>query len=320
MGVTCAECREGRNASAACRDSVGHCRDEGEVFASIGVPLLIRDLTNCSPSRPVSVPAVKVVFTISGWARVQTCFDEAMLEPGTILTIPVHLECRGFPARHARTVTFYLKPEYLVDQLRWLSPSHPMVHHLHSVLEGETRMHSLQLPPAAMRDLTPSLVNLSQANADVGDFARLSMAFDIFDAVGRLSGMHTGSIDVTRTLPRREVATAIALLRSDLAHPWRIDVLASEVAVSPAHLARLFSSQLGISPAAFLRQLRADRMAALLATTNLTVSEAGTAVGWRDAAMASRSFKQRYGVPPSIYASSYRTQRAGSATSSELVR
>ncbi|AZL04297.1 helix-turn-helix domain-containing protein [Brevibacterium aurantiacum] len=70
----------------------------------------------------------------------------------------------------------------------------------------------------------------------------------------------------------------------------------------------------GRSPAAFLRQLRADRMAELLATTSLTVGEIGAAVGWRDAAVAPRSFKQRYGVAPRIYASSCRRYAAKSAT------
>lgn len=276
---------------------------------------MVRDQTAHAPSGRISVPAVKVVFTLSGWAGVQAPFNEALLETGTILTIPANLECQGFPARYARTVTFYLDREYLADQARWLSLSDPLVHHLQRALEGEPRLHPLQLSAAAIRDLTPTLTGLSQFTADVSDFARLSMAFDVFDAVGRLSGTHTGSINAARTIPRREVTTAVSLLRSDLARPWGIEELAREVAVSPAHLARLFRAQLGISPAAFLRQLRADRMAELLATTRLTVSEAGAAVGWRDVAMASRSFKQRYGVPPSVYASSYR----GSLAASELV-
>ncbi|MGJ0203565.1 helix-turn-helix transcriptional regulator [Leucobacter sp. gxy201] len=290
------------------------------LFEPGGPPLIVRDHTAHTPSGRTSTPAVKVVFTISGWARVQAPFNEVLLEPGTILTIPANLECQGVPARHARTMTFYLEPEYLADQMRWLPLSHPLVHHLHRALEGVPRLHTLQLPAAAMHDLAPVLARLSQASADVGDFARLSMAFDVFDAVGRLSGMRTGSIDTARTLPRREVATAIALLRSDLARAWRIEELAREVAVSPSHLARLFRAQTGISPAAFLRQLRADQMAELLATTSLTVGDAGSAVGWHDMAMASRSFKQRYGVPPSTYASSYRRSTVESLVVPEPIR
>lgn len=288
------------------------------LFEPGGLPLVVRDQSARAPSGRMSVPAVKIVFTISGWARVRAPFNEVLLESGTILTIPTNLECQGFPARHARTVTFYLEPEYLADQMRWLPSSHPLVHHLQRALEGEPRLHPLQLPAVAIRDLTPGLAGLSQATDEVGDFARLSMAFDVFDAVGRLSGMHTGSNDAAWTIPRREVTTAIALLRSELARAWGVEELAREVAVSPAHLARLFRTQIGISPAAFLRQLRADRMAELLATTRLTVGEAGAAVGWRDVAMASRSFKQRYGIPPSTYANSYRRPEAGSLAAPEL--
>lgn len=112
---------------------------------------------------------------------------------------------------------------------------------------------------------------------------------------------------------------ATALLRAELGRQWRIEELAREVAVSPTHLTRLFHAQIGISPAAFLRQLRADRMAELLATTSVTVGEAGAAVGWHDLAMASRSFKQRYGVSPSTYASSYRSPGPGSLADSGLI-
>ncbi|MGO2092754.1 MAG: helix-turn-helix transcriptional regulator [Microbacterium gubbeenense] len=120
-------------------------------------------------------------------------------------------------------------------------------------------------------------------------------------------------------MPRREIVVATALLRAELDRQWRIEDLAREVAVSPTHLTRLFHAQIGISPAALLRQLRADRLAELLATTNMTISAAGAAVGWHDLSTASRSFKQRYGIPPSAYANSYRSPGAGSLADSGLI-
>ncbi|GGM49630.1 AraC family transcriptional regulator [Microbacterium saperdae] len=255
----------------------------------------------------MAVDAVKVVFTVSGWARVHASAGEVLLTPGSVLTIPKNLECRGLPMGHVRTVTLYIDSEYLSDQVRWLSTAHPLVHHLHSALNGDPTLRTLQLATSAMHQLTPSLVSLAQSANDARiDFAMLSFVARVFDAVGRLSGVSAGSLDFARVVPRREVLYATTLLRAELSRPWRIEDLAREVAVSPSHLARLFRTQLGISPAAFLRQVRADRMAELLTTTSLSVSEAGAVVGWTDAAVASRSFKQRYGVPPSVYASSCR--------------
>lgn len=278
-------------------------------ISSTGLPLLVREQIAVAPSAPVQVTSVKVVFMLSGGARVHSRAGEVSLGSGSILTIPAGVACRGFPAGHARTVTFYIHPEYLADQVRWLSTKHPLVHHLRRALEGDPALHSLQLAPSAMHDLSAHLVSLSQSsNRERGEFEMLSIASEIFDAVGRLSGVPSGIVGTMNAVPQREVASAIALLRADLGRHWRIDELAREVAVSPSHLARLFRAQVGISPAAFLRQLRADQMAELLATTCLTVSEAGAAVGWKDAAVASRSFKQRYGIAPRDYASWYRDQ------------
>lgn len=269
--------------------------------------MLVREQTASSPSGPVRVSSAKVVFTISGWARVQGPSGDAFLEAGSILTIPPGMECHGFPEGYTRTVTFYIHADYLADQLRWLPVTHPLVHHLHGALNGCADLQTLQLASTTMHALTPALLGLTQPRADwQGDFAMLSNASEVFDAVGRFSGVSTGNRDVAGMWPRREIAVAIALLRADLSRPWRVDELAREISVSPAHLARLFRAQIGISPAAFLRQIRADHMAELLLTTDLTVRDAGAAVGWEDAAVASRSFKQRHGVAPRVYASTYR--------------
>ncbi|MGO1316680.1 MAG: AraC family transcriptional regulator, partial [Cellulomonadaceae bacterium] len=235
------------------------------LFSGLGPPLAVREQQADSPSGPVVAEAVKVVFGLSGWAHVFSSHGSEILEAGKVLVIPAGVECSGFPLGHARTVTFYLYPEYLADQVRWLSGKHPLVHHLHRALDGDPALHSLQLAPSSMYDLATPLTSLSQSSTGVlGDFALLSIASDVFDAVGRLSGVSSGNVELTSVVPRREVAAAIALLRADLGRSWRMDELAREVAVSPSHLARLFRMQVGVSPAAFLRQLRADRMAELL--------------------------------------------------------
>ena len=270
------------------------------------IPLSVHEQTAYVDSGPVVVNSVKVVFTISGWARVSSPLGEVLLESGSILTIPAGVECRGFPDGHARTVTFYFHPEYLADQVRWLSATHPLVHNLHRALEREPQLQQLRLAASEMRELTPALGRLARlGNSGVGDFAMLSMATGVFHTVGRMASIRSDGNEVSTTMgapPRREVALAIALMRADLGRAWRIDELAWEVALSVSQLARLFRTQVGVSPAALLRQLRADQMAELLATTSLGVGEIASAVGWNDPASASRAFKQRYGIAPRAYA------------------
>lgn len=270
-------------------------------------PFSVRDQIAVSPSGPVTVPMTKVVFALSGWAQVHSLSNRVHLREGSILTIPPALECHGYPVGHMRTVTLYIRPEYLKDQMKWLPAAHPLIHHLHRTRDERQALQQLQLEPSAIRQLTPHLARLAQLSAAAtSDFSLLSLTSEVFDAVGSLSGAPKGRTASKMSVPRKEIIIAVELLRSNLSRPWKVAELAREIAMSPAHLARLFRDQLGISPAAYLRQARADRMADLLATTDLTVGDAGAAVGWRDPAIASRSFKRRYGVTPRAFARSHR--------------
>ena len=109
-----------------------------ELFNRHGPPLAIRDQQADSPSGPVVAEAMKVVFGLSGWAHVFSAHGSEVLDTGKVLVIPAGLECSGFPLGYARTVTFYIHPEYLADQVRWLSGKHPLVHHLRRALDGES--------------------------------------------------------------------------------------------------------------------------------------------------------------------------------------
>ncbi|MGO1809727.1 MAG: helix-turn-helix domain-containing protein [Canibacter sp.] len=149
------------------------------------------------------------------------------------------------------------------------------------------QLQHLQIAAPVMRHLTPSLAWIAQRSSEA----------KIFPA---------------RVPSRREVLTAIALLRADLGRVWRIDELARKVALSTSQLVRLFKTQVSLSPATFLRILRVDRMAELLATTRLGAAEIATAVGWNDPSVASRAFKQRYGETPSVYAHFYRSKEGTS--------
>jgi len=260
---------------------------------------------------------VKIVFGISGWATVDSATDSVLLEPGAILTIPASVECAGRPHGHARTVSLYLHPEYLATELRWLSPEHPLVYQLRRSMHGGTELGHLQLPRSALCSLTPRLVRLACFSPGGRDeFAMLSLASEIVDLVGRASGaarIAPQTVSSAAPVPRREVAAAIALLRQHPDYAWSVDELALRVALSSSQLNRVFRAQVGLSPAAYLRQVRADRMAELLVTQRLGVGEAAHEVGWDNPLVASRAFKRRYGVSPRAFASTH-TNRSSLAS------
>ena len=94
---------------------------------------------------------------------------------------------------------------------------------------------------------------------------------------------------------------ALGILRDRLADPWTLDSLAQEVHLSRSQLVRAFDATVGMSPMAYLRQMRVERMARLLVSTDLSVAEAARAVGWRNQFHASQCFHAAYGVSPTEF-------------------
>jgi transcriptional regulator GlxA family with amidase domain len=64
---------------------------------------------------------------------------------------------------------------------------------------------------------------------------------------------------------------------------------------------RVFDATVSTSPMAYLRQMRAERMARLLASTDLSIAEAARSVGWRNQFHASQCFHAHYGISPTQY-------------------
>lgn len=104
-----------------------------------------------------------------------------------------------------------------------------------------------------------------------------------------------------RGVVRGHAVTTVQILRTRLAEPWTLDLLAAEVHLSRSQLARSFAATVGMSPMAYLRQMRVERMARLLVSTDLSVAEAARMVGWRNQFHASQCFHAHFGVSPTEY-------------------
>ena len=100
---------------------------------------------------------------------------------------------------------------------------------------------------------------------------------------------------------RGHVVTATDVLRTRLAERWTLGSLADEVHLSRSQLVRAFDATVDMSPMAYLRQMRVQRMARLLASTDLSVAEAARMVGWKNQFHASQCFHAAYGVSPTEY-------------------
>jgi transcriptional regulator GlxA family with amidase domain len=86
-------------------------------------------------------------------------------------------------------------------------------------------------------------------------------------------------------------------LREDLS----VEALSRRAAMSPRNFARAFRSQVGVTPARYVERLRVEAARASLETTQRTVKEIATEVGFGTLETMHRVFRRALGVPPAEY-------------------
>lgn len=97
------------------------------------------------------------------------------------------------------------------------------------------------------------------------------------------------------------IQLAVEFISSNLNHRLRISKLAALANLSVHHFCRLFRSQMGQTPRAYLRSVRMEKTARLLATSLLSIKEIMGMVGYNDKSDFSRDFKRSFGISPSEY-------------------
>jgi AraC family transcriptional regulator len=80
-----------------------------------------------------------------------------------------------------------------------------------------------------------------------------------------------------------------------------LEEIAAAAFLSPFHFARLFKKLTGASPHAYLATLRVARAQALLAETDLSISEVSERVGYSSPSHFTKAFRQATGLAPRAY-------------------
>ena len=99
----------------------------------------------------------------------------------------------------------------------------------------------------------------------------------------------------------RRIRLAVELMHAHLHRDLALEEIASAAHLSPFHFARLFKKLTGATPHAYLAGLRAARAQALLAETDLPVTEVGARVGYMSSSHFARAFRQATGISPRAY-------------------
>jgi len=102
------------------------------------------------------------------------------------------------------------------------------------------------------------------------------------------------------TSQRQIVNEALRWLNLHFHRDVKVEDLAKHIAVTPAHLRRLFRRQLGIGPKEYLTNMRLEKAKGLLLEPGISIRTVAQAAGF-NLSNFSRVFRARVGVTPSKY-------------------
>ncbi|MGO9955748.1 MAG: AraC family transcriptional regulator [Solirubrobacteraceae bacterium] len=105
------------------------------------------------------------------------------------------------------------------------------------------------------------------------------------------------------------VGAAVTKLHEDSAKPWTTAMLAREVDVSRATLARRFTAVTGESPGAYLTRWRMDLAARQLRDTNHSLEAIAESIGYSSVYAFSRAFRRAHSQPPGRFRVAVRASR-----------
>jgi AraC-like DNA-binding protein len=118
----------------------------------------------------------------------------------------------------------------------------------------------------------------------------------------------------------RHLLRARDLADARYAEPLGVDDLARAAGLSRAHFSREFRRHFGESPHAYLLTRRLERAAALLRTTDRSVTEVCLAVGLSSVGSFTSSFTRTFGVSPTAYRASFPPASAHAVVPACVVR
>lgn len=131
------------------------------------------------------------------------------------------------------------------------------------------------------------------------DSARLTEFF--IHSIFRNDASPQAATAISRTLriAQERVQRVKDLMLAQIDAPPSLDELAATVGCNPSYLSRTFRQIEGTTLSQWLRRMRIEHAASLIATGKCNVSEAALEVGYQSFSHFSRAFAEEKGVPPS---------------------
>jgi AraC-like DNA-binding protein len=172
---------------------------------------------------------------------------------------------------------------------------HPVLAQLPEVLHVDRERGASQMLEPTLR-----LLDVATAGAPGSDLLRAHLLAVVFVQLLR-SWAEDRRVGWLHALRDRQIGQALRLMHEAPARRWSLQSLARQVGLSRSTFAARFSSEVGLSPLAYLERWRLDLAASLLRSERMGLEEVADRVGYASAPSFSRAFRRRFGTTPGEY-------------------
>lgn len=97
------------------------------------------------------------------------------------------------------------------------------------------------------------------------------------------------------------ISRALSMVHAQPGHHWSVDLLAHNVELSPSRFSARFKETLGESPMSYISKWRMHVASRLLKTTENTIREVASEVGYENLTAFNRAFKRHLNVSPGAW-------------------
>ena len=115
----------------------------------------------------VSFPHPKIVFVAAGWTRLEHRGRGTLLAAGDVAFLPARALVSGVPLPVAETVTFYLDPQFIEQQLAWVRTVAPLGAAFRAAAAGTGPILSLRPSAMERRTLIAQARTLAACDASI---------------------------------------------------------------------------------------------------------------------------------------------------------
>ena len=214
-----------------------------------------------------------------------------ILQPGSISIIEPGIVHSNKPwnlvRRHLRSL--YLGKEFFL--------------YLEKLFMGETK-GELTLPTSVIENRKCWQLAILLHEAIINNQDQLLVEELILSLFSKLKMLQFGEV-ISRGISDNSsssIKNIVEFMRAGSSDDISLDKLAEIARCTSYHVIRLFRNQVGMSPHAYLVQLRLERARELI-DSGQGIAEAALLAGFSDQSHLTRSFKKRYGLTPGLYSS-----------------